>query len=97
MGKFLIGYGLSGGFGGIINHTIEECETEQEAWDIAYEYAKEYYEGYEGMYGLRSVSDIMEDDGVSEEEAEEIWMEEREGWLDYEATPYDEEKHKDLL
>jgi hypothetical protein len=38
------------------------------------------------MYGLRSVSDILEEGDTDDEvEAVEIWKEERESWLVYEA------------
>ena len=35
----------------------------------------------------------MEEDGVDEEEAGEIYNEEREGWLDYHVEEYDVKKH----
>jgi len=88
MKTFWIRYGLSGGFGG-----CESCDwetiaarDEDEAYGIAYEAACELYESYDGMHGLRSVYDIMEEDEVDEDEALATWAEEREGWLDYEVS-----------
>lgn len=87
MPKFKIKYGLSGGFGGCESgdEQILECDNEDEANDQGWNLACEYYEDYDGLHGLRSVSMIMEEDEVEEDEAKEIWKEEREGWLDYEV------------
>ena len=91
MGYFIIGYGLSGGFGGIRDYEVIEADSQDEASEIAYESACEYYEGYVGNYGLRDIQDIIYEDNVDEEEAEYIFEEEREGWLDYIAEPYSKE------
>lgn len=86
MPKFKITYGLGGGF------NTEDCE-EVEAKDLAaasmlaWEMACQTYDSYAGLHGLRDAGQIMEEDGVDEEEAEEIFREEREGWLDYSAVP----------
>jgi hypothetical protein len=83
-----IRYGLGGGFGGCERNEWEDCEeanNEDQACDYAYEMACQEYEMYDGMHGLRNTADIMEEDEVDEEEAEEIWREERESWLDYEV------------
>ena len=92
MAKFKIKYALGGGFGGVDNKNWEiiEADSLEEAQAEAYRGAcGEYYE-YEGMYGLRTVEEIMEDDKVDAEEAQDIWNEERESWLDYVAEPYNE-------
>jgi len=84
--KFLVKYGLSGGFGGCEREEGEVIEAGSlaEAEDYAYEIACQEYDSYDGMYGLRSVTMIMEEDKIEDyEEAKEIWAEEREGWLDY--------------
>lgn len=85
MPKYKIYYGLGGGFGGARNNEpqIEECKDENEANEIAYELACEEYESYDGMHGLLSIDDIMEEEGVDESEAEEMWLEQREDWIDY--------------
>jgi hypothetical protein len=74
--------GLGGGFGGA-NYIKTITGTKQEAEAEAYQEAINSYESYEGSGGLRTISDIMEEDGVDEEEAEEIYNDERESWLDY--------------
>jgi hypothetical protein len=47
---------------------------------------------YDGLHGLRSVDQIVEEDEVDEDEAYEIWREERESWLEYQAIPIVDEK-----
>lgn len=79
--KFEITYGLGSSFG---METDEiECENEREAENIAYQKAVEEYESYAGMYGLRTEDEIMEEDGVDADEAYEIYVDERESWLDF--------------
>ncbi len=86
--KWKIFAGLSGGFGGA--HYVKTVSgTEQEAQDEAYELAKEEYESYEGLHGLRTIDEIMDEDGVDHEEAEEIYNEEMESWLEYYVKPAD--------
>jgi hypothetical protein len=88
MPKFWIRYALSGGFGGCERADWEEveCKDLQAAEEAAYQGACEEYDQYEGLHGLRTVEEIMEEDEVSEKEAEEIYQEERESWLDYEVS-----------
>lgn len=90
MPKYQIRGALGGGFGGVENVEWETIEAEnmEEAQDEAYRVACETYDSYDGLYGLRSVSMIEEEEGVDESEAEEIWAEEREAWLDYDAREY---------
>jgi hypothetical protein len=84
--KYRVRGALGGGFGGCENKDWEEveCEDENEASDIAYQIAIEEYEMYEGGNGIRSIDDIMDEEGVDEEEAEMIYHDERESWIDYE-------------
>jgi hypothetical protein len=94
-GLYIIGYGLSGGFGGQRNFMVVEAQNEDDASQVAYEYACEEYEQYAGSHGLRDIGDIMEEDGLeNEEEAIEVYNEERESWLDYSAEPYSKEYEK---
>lgn len=91
MKKFEIFAGLGGGFGGATSHGTHECKNKDAAEELAYELALEDYESYDGLHGLRTVEDIIEQDEVSEDEAYEIWQEEREGWLDYYVEEIEEE------
>jgi len=77
---------LGGGFGGCDNKEWEEvdCKDENDAMDTAYEIAIEEYEMYEGNHGIRSVDDIMDEEGLDEEDATEVYRDERESWLEYE-------------
>ncbi len=96
-GLYIIGYGLGGSFGGQRNFEVVEADTEKEASELAWGRACEEYESYEGNRGLRDISEIMEEDGVEDEdEAREIYEEEREGWLDYSARPYSKEYEKEV-
>lgn len=97
MAKFQIRAALSGGFGGVENACWEtvECSSMAEAESEAYEAACAVYDSYDGLHGLRSIEQIMEEAEVSEHDAEEIWREEREGWLDYEAREYAPEDPED--
>lgn len=90
---FLMKHSLGGGFGGTENCDWEKCYsyTEDGANKEAYEAACEDYESYAGHHGLRDTDSIMEEDGVEYEEAEEIYNEEREGWLDYDIKEVSKE------
>jgi hypothetical protein len=86
--KFAIKYALGGGFGGceMAEPEIMEFDSRQEAEDYAYEMACEEYDQYDGLHGLRSVEQIMEEDEIEDyDEAYEAWMDERESWLDWEV------------
>lgn len=97
-GLYIIGYGLSGGFGGARNFEVIKVENQEEADKCAFEMACEEYEIYAGSNGLRDVSEIMEEDGIEDEdEALQVYYEEREGWLDYSAQPYSKEYEKEAM
>lgn len=90
--RYKIWGALGGGFGGTANTTPETIEfldlgdkakNDEFAELQAYESALEEYEHHAGMQGLRSLSDIMDEEGVDEATAEDIYNEERESWLDY--------------
>lgn len=65
MAKFQIKYALGGGFGGIANKDWETIEAKDlsDAENQAYDLACLEYESYEGSNGLRTLTDIMEDEG----------------------------------
>lgn len=97
-GLYIIGYGLGGGFGGQRNFEVIEADNEEQAEKVAYESACEEYESYVGMYGLRDISQIMEEEEVEDEdEALQIFEEERESWLDYSVKPYSKEYEKKVM
>lgn len=91
---FIIGYGLSGGYGGIHDYEVIEADSREDAEDEAYVRACEHYESYLDGQNLRDVSDIMEEDDVEEDDAIQIFYEEREGWLEYVTLDYNEENLK---
>ena len=89
---FIIGSGLGGGFGGQKNFEVIEANSLEDAEKWAWENACDEYESYAGMYGLRDLSQIMEEDEIeNEDEAVEVYEEERENWLDYSANPFSKE------
>ena len=91
---WLVYYSGGNGMGG----EYEKFEgTEKEASDYCYQMACDNYDSYAGLHGIRDTSDIMEEDSVDEEEASEIYHEEREGSLDYKYEIYDDIKHSDLI
>ena len=94
-GLFIIGYGLGGGFGGSRNFEVVQVDNQDEAEQYAFESACEEYDRYAGMHGLRSVGQIMTEEGIEDEdEAQEIYNEERESWLTYSANLYSKEYEK---
>lgn len=94
-GLYIIGWGLAGGFGGARNFEVIQADSQEEAEKWAFENACEEYEMYAGSNGLRDISNIMEEDGIEEEEeACVVFEEERESWLDYSARPYTKEYEK---
>ena len=94
MKTFQIRYALSGGFGGCENKDWEEIQAHdlEEANMIAYEYACEEYDSYAGLHGIRDIDEIVEEDEVDLDEAEEIYHQEREDWIEYEAREVEEEE-----
>ena len=83
--KFLVKYALGGGFGGteMVDGEILEFDSFVEAEDYAFEMACQEYDSYAGLHGLRDIDEIMEDDDVNEDEAESIYNDDRESWVDY--------------
>ncbi len=93
---FIVGYGLSGGFGGIQNYVVIQSNSIETAENEARFMAVEEYESYVGSYGLREVQDIMDEDEVEEDEAYEIYNDEMESWLDYCGEPFTKERYNQL-
>ena len=96
MSKYICGFGLSGGFGGISNYFIDHFPSLEVAEDFTYNEACELYESYVGLHGLRSVQEIMEEENIEEGEAYDIFQEEREMWLEYEVEEYSEERFNEI-
>lgn len=94
MGKYKIEYGIGGGYN-IEEEEIIECNSLEEAEEIAFEQACEMYESYEPV-SWSDIEDNPEDYGIddieemSEEEKEEciqdVYNEVRESWINYSAA-----------
>lgn len=102
--EYLLSYGLGGSFGGANNHQTEELDNLEEALEYAEELARDYYQSYEGMHGLMSWSEVKKqlleeeaENDISDEDVECAYAEEVERWIVFDAKPYDENKHSDLL
>lgn len=95
MKEWIISFGLGAGFGEDV-YEIIEASSEEKASTWAWEAACQEYESYEGLHGLRSIDDIMDEDEVDSEEAEQIYHDERESQLSYDAKPYSKELHKKI-
>lgn len=105
MSLFNIYAGLGGSFGGAIYRETMEFDTLDDAENYAYHLARDEYESYEGLHGIKSWGDIAdemgfdpEDDDMSQERIQEIeeeisnyYNEEVEQWIDYYAVPVEEE------
>ncbi len=98
MKYFKIGYGCGCGD----NEDYITAKDEKTACEIAWEYARDDYESYEGYHGIRDMHDIAEDDyGISLDEAddatydaiEQDYIDERESQLDYWAEEITEKEY----
>ena len=102
MSLFNIYAGLNGSFSGAVYRETMEFYTLSDAEDYAYQLARDEYELYEGLHGLKSWGDIADEmgfdpDELSQEEKEEMeeeisdyYMEEVEQWIDYYVVPVEE-------
>ena len=90
MTLYKIKYGLGGGFGGARECEILDCESLEDAEKNAHLLALEYASQYEGMYGLPDFQEILEEENCSEDEANEIYYERLENWLDYSVEEYNQ-------
>jgi len=94
--KYIIGWGLSGGFGGISEYTIIKAKNEEGAFNYAYDEVCEHYQSYEGMYGLPEYGECLEEAENDEDVAYEIYNEHREGWIETIVIPWTKEKEDEL-
>lgn len=104
--KFKIFAGLGGGFGGAEFQYIEEFASLEDAEEAAWSAAADIYDDHAGSNGLRTISDIVDEDYSGkeflnydlvelEEMAEEQYSEERESWLDYYAEEVTDDTQED--
>ena len=102
MAYFRINYGCGCGD----NEEYLEFNSQNEANEYAYQSALEDYESYEGLHGIRSMSEIAEEDfGVELDELdyhtaeyidiETTYTEERENQISYSAEEISEEEWRE--
>jgi hypothetical protein len=100
MKYFKIGYGCGCGD----NEDYITAKDQKEADSIAWEYAVEEYEMFEGLHGIRGMAEIAEEDFELELDEldystgdyiaiEEAYLEERESQLDYWAEEITEKEY----
>ena len=92
--KCLIG---CSGLGDWWNYSIESVQSSENAAYLAWNLACELYESYIGGNGIRDISNIMEDEDCSYEEASDIFQEEREQSIEYWISFDIENKINELL
>ena len=80
MATFYIAYGAD--VGGT-HYDMIDASSEDEAINIAYEMALEWFDSYAGLHGVPDEQSFMEDDGMTEEEAAEAYHQVREFAVDY--------------
>lgn len=85
--KYNIYAGLGGGFGGATYKGTGDFSSRESAEEMAYQYAVEEYEMYEGLHGIRSWTDIADEECLDYEEDEykinEMYEDEKESWMEY--------------
>lgn len=88
MKTFWIRVGLAGSFGGCENNDWQEveCIDRDQAYKDAWHMAVEKYQEYEGYGGLDSIDSFMEEADGDEEDAQMLYMENVESWIDYEVS-----------
>ena len=90
------------------NEEYLEFENEKSAWNYAYEKAIEDYESFEGLHGIRSMSEIASEDFEIELDEldydtamyidiETTYFEERENQINYSAEEISEEDFKEAI
>ena len=82
--------GLGGSFGGAQYDYTKDCKDKEEAENLAYESAVNIYESYEGLHGILDYNDCREVSD-SDGEANEMYQNEIESWIEYYAVPTDED------
>lgn len=61
-------------------------ENENIAMEVAWGFAIQDYETYEGLHGIRDLNQIMEEEGIEDEDEDvacEVYLDERNAVIDY--------------
>lgn len=102
--KYNIYAGLGGGFGGAVFQYSDFFESLEKAEEAAYYAALEEYDSYEGMRGLPTFEDFIEearntydlqdlddDDPELQTVADEMYRDAVETWIEYYAVPSEDD------
>ena len=99
--RYNIYAGLGGSFGGATYQGTGDFSSRESAEEMAYQYAVEEYEMYEGYHGILDWYDVAEnnnldpDDENNESEIDELYNEEKESWMEYYAILTEEDDLED--
>lgn len=81
-------------------HEVIQTENLKAANGVSYDRACEIYDGYAGMHGILNFDEIAEENNLDpiddSDVINEIYHEEREGWVIYWAKPYTSKLAKSL-
>jgi hypothetical protein len=88
---------VASGLGDYWVYSIELVNSEENAGYLAWDLACEQYESYVGSNGVRGIDQIMDEEDCSMEDAEEIFKDEREQWIDYWYTFDVDNKIEELI
>lgn len=89
--KFIIQYGISGGFNDADYYEVISVENLDKALDLAWTKSCEVYDMYVGTGGLLDIDEIMEEENCSYDEAVDIFNDLRESFIEYTAHEYSDE------
>lgn len=95
--KYNIYAGLGGSFGGAEYKGTGDFSSRDSAEEMAYQYAVEEYESYEGYHGVLSWYDVALENGLdpdnpdNEEEINDLYSMEKEDWMEYYAVLFEED------
>ena len=87
-------YAGLGRFGGAEFYSSEDFSSEEDAVEYARDVAIQEYQSYEGYHGIYGLQDIREeyqdfglDDDFTDEDLEEVYLEEIESCIEYYVEP----------
>lgn len=99
--KFNIYYASGIGGDSIDENTPQEIgdfKDKKSAIHYVWEQACEDYDQYAGLHGIRDLQEIIDDgDAWNEDEAQEVYNDERENSIEYDAIPIADEKSEKIV
>ena len=81
--KYKVYAGMAGGFNDVCLRMVEEFKSRDEALRVAESYARDEFESYAGLHGVRDWDECLDEADGDEDLAQQIYEEEFEEWTDY--------------